>query len=83
MPDAEGRAVLEVKPGERESFQRLSEENGLVFLDLTERFVSALEDDHELLFGFANTAPGHGHINSRGHELFAEAVYGCIENGEG
>ena len=83
VPDAEGRAVLEVKPGERESFQRLSEENGLVFLDLTERFVSALEDDHELLFGFANTAPGHGHINSRGHELFAEAVYDCIENGEG
>ena len=83
VPDAEGRAVLEVKPGERESFRRLSEENGLVFLDLTDRFVSALEEDHELLFGFANTAPGRGHINSRGHELFAEGVYGLIENGEG
>ncbi len=82
VPDAEGRAVPEVKPGERESFRRLSEENGLVFLDLTDRFVSALEEDHELLFGFANTAPGHGHINSRGHAVFAGAVYELLESGE-
>ena len=83
VPDAQGRAVTEIRPGERESFRRLAEENGLVFLDLTDRCAAALEEDNVLLFGFSNTAPGRGHINRQGHALFAEAVYGLIENGEG
>ena len=82
-PDAEGKPVTDAGPGERELFARLAEENGLLFLDLTARNSAAMTEEGTLLFGFANTAPGHGHINSRGHELFAEAVYGCIENGEG
>ena len=62
---------------------RLCEENGVLFLDLTERCVAVMEEDGELLFGFANTSPGQGHINSLGHRVYAEAVYALIAEQEG
>lgn len=83
LPDEDGRAVTDARPGERECFARLCSENGLVFLDLTERNIAAVEEDGRLPFGFANTAPGTGHINSLGLRLYAEAVRARIEEGEG
>ena len=83
LPDEDGRAVTDARPGERACFARLCSENGLVFLDLTERNIAAAEEDGRLPFGFANTAPGTGHINSLGLRLYAEAVHARIEEGEG
>ena len=83
LPDETGRAVTDERPGERELFARLCGENGLVFLDLTARNIAAVEEDGRLPFGFANTAPGTGHINSLGLRLYAEAVRARIEEGEG
>ena len=80
-PNEEGRGVTDARPGEREAFARLCGENGLVFLDLTERNIAAMEEDGQLLFGFANTSPGQGHINSLGLRVYAEAVYAQIEEG--
>ena len=45
LPDEDGRAVTDASPGERECFARLCAENGLVFLDLTERNIAAVEED--------------------------------------
>ncbi len=42
-----------------------------------------MEQDGQLLFGFANTAPGQGHINSAGLRLYAEAVHALIAQEEG
>ena len=83
VPDETGHGVVDLRPGEQESFQRLCEENGLLFLDLTARNVEALEQDGQLLFGFANTAPGQGHINSRGLRVYAEGIHALITEGEG
>ena len=83
LPDEDGRAVTDARPGERECFARLCAENGLVFLDLTERNIAAVEEDGRLPFGFANTSPGDGHINSLGLRIYAEAVHELIEEGEG
>ena len=82
-PDQEGHGTIDARPGEREAFARLSEENGLLFLDLTERNIAAMERDGELLFGFPNTAPGTGHINSAGLRVYAEGVYELIGKEEG
>lgn len=81
--DGQGRPGTEARPGEREAFSRLCAENGLVFLDLSERFLAAPELDGQLPFGFANTTPGEGHINRLGHRLFAEAVYAALAGQEG
>lgn len=82
-PGADGESVTEDRPGEREAFARLCAENGLVFLDLTERNIEAMQKDGQLLFGFSNTAPGYGHLNRLGHRVFAEAVYGALTREEG
>ena len=82
-PDREGHGAIDARPGEREAFARLSKENGLLFLDLTERNIAAMEEDGELLFGFPNTKPGTGHINSAGLRVYAEGVYELIGKEEG
>lgn len=81
-PDEQGRGRTDTRPEELEAFKRLAAENGLLFLNLTESYVHAAEEDGRLPFGFSNTAPGQGHVNRLGHRLFAEAVYALIE-GEG
>lgn len=83
QPDEAGHGTTDAREGEREAFSRLCAENGLVFLDLTERNVRAMEEDGELLFGFANTAPGQGHINSLGHRVYADAVFDALAGQEG
>ena len=82
-PDAAGNIVTDARPGEREAFERLSAENGLVFLDLTAQNTAAVTEGRRLPFGFANTAPGEGHINRLGLRIFADAVFDAIEEGEG
>ena len=80
LPDADGRILPQEQPGERELYQKLCAENGLVFLDLTERNISAAEEG-QLPFGFANTTPGTGHINRLGLRIFAEGVFEQLREG--
>ena len=75
LPRADGHAAVDERPGEKEAFERLCAENGIIFLDLTERNIAAVEEEGRLPFGFANTTPGTGHINSLGLRIFAEGVY--------
>ena len=83
LPDADGHIRTEERPGYKEVFERLCRENGVVFLDLTERNIAAAEELGRLPFGFANTNPGTGHINSLGLRVFAEGVYTQLTEGEG
>ena len=80
LPDADGHIEAQEKPGERELYQRLCAENGVVFLDLTEKNIAAALDG-QLPFGFANTTPGTGHINRLGLRIFAEGVYEQLAKG--
>ena len=83
LPDAAGTISSDARPGERETFARLCAENGLVFLDLTEQNTASVTQDGRLPFGFANTAPGQGHINSTGLQIYAEALRALIAEEEG
>ena len=80
LPDAGGHILPQEQPGERELYQRLCAENGVVFLDLTEKNIAAAEDG-QLPFGFANTTPGTGHINSLRLRIYAEGVYEQLAEG--
>jgi len=82
-PEAESGVFVDARPEERACFERLCAENGLIFLDLSGKNAAAVTEDGRLPFGFANTAPGEGHINSLGLEIFADAVYERIRAGEG
>ena len=57
--------------------------NGILFVDLTESYLSLYREGHKFPYGFANTTPGMGHMNRWGHERFARAVYDVIRDREG
>lgn len=75
LPGADGQASVDERPGEKEAFENLCAKNGIIFLDLTARNIAAVEEEGKLPFGFSNTTPGTGHINSLGLRIFAEGVY--------
>ena len=56
------------------AFRSACEKTGVIFLDLTEAFMRAAEDEHRLPHGFANTAMGIGHLNPTGHRIAAEEL---------
>lgn len=60
-------------------FSELCAENGIYFLDMTERFLSEYKKDYTLPYGFANTAVGVGHMNKEGHRMFADEIYKLIQ----
>ena len=81
LPDEDGHITIQEQPDERELYHKLCAENGIVFLDLTERNIAAVEKLGQLPFGFANTSPGAGHINRLGLRIFAEGVFEQLDAG--
>lgn len=81
--DREGHLIL----GTAEDAQNkaelaaLCEKNGLIFLDLSDRFQAEYEAAHILPHGFANSSVGSGHLNSDGHRMLAEELYRIMEGG--
>lgn len=81
--DSAGKAYTKTDAGELALFARCCEENGIVFIDLTESYLAGYREQHKLPYGFLNTSPGSGHMNSWGHALFARAVFETITEMEG
>ena len=73
--DAGGNLVMGENEGDAGWFAEQCEENGIVFLDMTERFRTAYEEDFTLPHGFSNTTVGSGHLNKAGHEMIAQELY--------
>ena len=48
--------------------------NGIDFIDMTDRFMSAYNEEHIIPYGFYNTSMGDGHINRQAHEMMAEEL---------
>lgn len=61
-----------------EIFRKSCEQNGILFVDVTDRFVQHFNSTYELPYGFSNTTPGSGHLNVLGHRLIAEELYGHV-----
>lgn len=56
---------------------------GIEFLDMSDVFLENYKQNYELPFGFSNTEAGRGHLNRRGHELVASALFDKIKEIEG
>ena len=72
--DQNGSAYTDADPKRLALFRAACEENGVIFLDMTERFLAAYEEEHILPHGFANTAIATGHLNQHGHRMIAEEL---------
>ena len=66
-----------------ETMAEICAENGIEFIYASEMFLREVKENMRLPYGFANTEPGLGHLNSWGHELLANCIYGRIAQMEG
>ena len=78
--NSDGSLLLPNDSDDRTKFSDLCSENGITFLDMTERFKYEYETNHILPHGFCNSSIGSGHLNKYGHEMIADELYKIIEN---
>jgi len=62
-----------------DAFSALCADNGITFLDMSERFLEEYEKNHTLPYGFKNSSVGNGHFNKYGHAMIADELYKVIE----
>lgn len=48
------------------------------FVDMSDAFLKAYEEEHIIPYGFNNTTPGAGHINRAAHRMMAEELYNVL-----
>ena len=80
--DKDGKGYVSANLEKLNVLETACEDNDVIFLDLSDSFLEGYEQFRKLPTGFANTAPGKGHMNSWGHELFARGVYDAIAERE-
>lgn len=74
----DGMEVIEDKDA-ISSFNRICEENGIYFVDMTNRYLHEYKDNSIVPTGFINTGIASGHINKYGHEMMVDELYKIIE----
>ena len=56
-------------------YSEVCAEYDIDFIDMSDAFLKAYEEDYTVPYGFMNTAPGDGHINRAAHRMMAEELY--------
>ena len=62
----------------RTVFEKVCQQNEIVFIDMGEDFLQAYAERQEVPYGFNNTMMGEGHLNQNRHKLIADRVYNEI-----
>lgn len=75
----DGTITFSTTEAEEDAFALLCKENGILFLNMRERFQQEYDENHVLPYGFANSAVGSGHMNKNGHRMMAEELYALME----
>ena len=70
----DGSLKIEGNPEAVKVFKNACEQNGIYFIDMSERFLSEYAKNFTLPTGFFNTSVTKGHLNKDGHRMFAEEV---------
>lgn len=71
----DGSALPQTEQSVLDAFASACEAADIRFLDMTPTFLQAYAQDHILPHGFANTAPGTGHLNPDGCRMVAEELF--------
>jgi hypothetical protein len=61
------------------TFKNACDTNDVLFVDMTDAFISAYKMRHVLPHGFLNTAVGTGHLNKNGHAIIAAELFKHIQ----
>jgi lysophospholipase L1-like esterase len=79
MKDIEGKN-LSKRRNQYRAF--LKKNNDIKVVDVSSEMVNEYKENSAYSYGFSNSAPGEGHLNTTGHRIVAEAVYKCINEME-
>lgn len=72
--------VLEITEQETTPmFRAACEANNILFVDVSEAFLQAYEEDYAVPYGFSNTTMGTGHLSADGHRVIAEELYKVLK----
>ena len=75
----DGTISFSTTAANEDAFGALCEENGVLFLNMRDRFQTEYDENHVLPYGFANSAVGVGHLNKYGHRMMAEELYALMK----
>ena len=78
----DGSLTLSSENENVEEFSKLCKENGILFLDMSNRYREEYKKNYVLPYGFSNTSVGRGHLNKYGHEMIADELYKLIKEEE-
>jgi lysophospholipase L1-like esterase len=73
---------IDTNPDYLKLFKDTCNANGIIFADMSDKFVSAYQTQRIVPYGFSNTAAGVGHLNKDGHRMFADIIYDIIAKDE-
>ena len=60
-------------------FRTVCEANNILFVDVSEAFLEAYENEYAVPYGFSNTTMGTGHLSADGHRVIAEELYQALK----
>lgn len=75
----DGEIVLSQNTDNVDKFNELCNNNNIIFVNMSERFVNEYNENYILPYGFINTSVGSGHLNKYGHKMIAEELYRVIK----
>jgi lysophospholipase L1-like esterase len=55
-------------------YQKVCADHDISFIDMSDTFMKAYKEDHIIPYGFSNTTPGDGHVNSEAHKMMADEL---------
>ena len=64
--------------GAESHYREICAKHDIDFVDMSDRFLKAYEEDGIIPYGFNNTTPGAGHINRAAHRMMAEELYNVL-----
>ena len=64
--------------GAQSHYREICARYDIDFVDMSDRFLKAYEEDGIIPYGFNNTTPGSGHINMAAHRMIAEELYNVL-----
>ncbi len=73
-----GNLTPSIDDVDRNTFKTVCENNGVIFVDMTDVFIENYNKTHILPHGFSNTSVESGHLNKHGHKLIADTLYELI-----
>lgn len=74
MLQEDGSIKPSIDKNEISIFKKLCEENDIILVDMTKKFIDMYKYENILPYGFSNTKIGEGHLNVNGHAMIAEEL---------